>query len=229
MVEYHPISIRDQSGLHQFGKKVSLGIFLGYELIAGETLERRFSDCGFGRFGKVGRISQKGDEFIFPVADGTAKLSGRYYEFRKPTPRREQTARSEDCSGELEEGEPPTESTDDAEARADFWPMTSSIVIIMNLEIHSMCRGKKHSLFHYIDVPRSAHTDLDVMQEKRVDDCLNVESNRSLSDSWKGFTKFTLLSEKPPKGYMWSGGETDKSANDYQTRLCMARSMDENR
>ena len=35
MVEYHPISTRDQSRLHQFGKKVLPGIFLGYELIAG--------------------------------------------------------------------------------------------------------------------------------------------------------------------------------------------------
>ena len=31
-VEYHPISTRDQSRLHQFGKKVLPGI--GYELIA---------------------------------------------------------------------------------------------------------------------------------------------------------------------------------------------------
>ena len=35
MVEYHPISMRHLSRLHQFGKKVLLGIFLGYELIAG--------------------------------------------------------------------------------------------------------------------------------------------------------------------------------------------------
>ena len=40
-------------------------------------------------------IPQKEDEFIFPVADGTAVLSGRDYEFREPTPRREQTERSE--------------------------------------------------------------------------------------------------------------------------------------
>ena len=43
------------------------------------------------------------------------------------------------------------------------------------------------------------------MQEKRFDDYWNVDSNRSLSDSWKGFTKFTPLKEKPPKGYTWSG------------------------
>ena len=36
MVEYHTISPRDQSRLHQFGKKVLPGIFLGYKLIAGD-------------------------------------------------------------------------------------------------------------------------------------------------------------------------------------------------
>ena len=45
------------------------------------------------------------------------------------------------------------------------------------------------------------------MHEKRNDDYWNVDSNRSLSDSWKGFTKFTLLKEKSPKGYMRSGRE----------------------
>ena len=30
MVEYHPASAKDQSGLHQFGAKVLPGIFLGY-------------------------------------------------------------------------------------------------------------------------------------------------------------------------------------------------------
>ena len=43
-------------------------------------------------------IRQQDDEFKFPVADGTAKLSGRDYEFREPTLRREPTVRSEDFS-----------------------------------------------------------------------------------------------------------------------------------
>ena len=58
----------------------------------------------------------------------------------------------------------------------------------------------------YIDGARSIRTDLDVMQEKHVDDYWNVDLNRSLSDSRKGFTRFTILKEKPPKGYMWSVG-----------------------
>ena len=36
MVEYHPISPRDQARIYHFGKKVLLGIFLGYELVVGE-------------------------------------------------------------------------------------------------------------------------------------------------------------------------------------------------
>ena len=35
MLEYHPISVRDQSRLHQLGKKVLPVIFPGYALIAG--------------------------------------------------------------------------------------------------------------------------------------------------------------------------------------------------
>ena len=62
----------------------------------------------------------------------------------------------------------------------------------------------------YIDVTRSTHTDLDVLQEKLIDDNWNVDSGKHLSDSWRGFTKFTLLKEKPPKGYMWSGERLTK-------------------
>ena len=35
LVEYHPISAKDQSRIHQFGKKVLPGLFLGYALYAG--------------------------------------------------------------------------------------------------------------------------------------------------------------------------------------------------
>ena len=51
----------------------------------------------------------------------------------------------------------------------------------------------------YIDVTRSSHADLDVLQEKFVDDYGDVDVNRSLSNSLKGFTKFTLLREKPKR------------------------------
>ena len=46
-----------------------------------------------------------------------------------------------------------------------------------------------------------------MLQEKRINDYWNVDGDRPLSDSWTGFTKFTLLNEKPPEGFMWSEGD----------------------
>ena len=57
----------------------------------------------------------------------------------------------------------------------------------------------------YIDVSSTTHTNLDVMQEKCIDDYWNIDGSRDLSDPWTGFTQFTLLGEKPPDGFMWSG------------------------
>ena len=39
---------------------------------------------------------------------------------------------------------------------------------------------------------------------------------------------FTLLSEKPPDGYMSSGEETDKTASDIQARSSMGRTLERN-
>ena len=40
--------------------------------------------------------------------------------------------------------------------------------------------------------------------------CKVVDGSRDLSDSSTGFTQFTLLDEKPPDGYMWSGERLTK-------------------
>ena len=59
----------------------------------------------------------------------------------------------------------------------------------------------------YIDVSRTTHTNLDVKQKRRIDDYWNIDGSRDVSDSWTGYTQFTFLEEKPPDGYMWSGGD----------------------
>ena len=61
----------------------------------------------------------------------------------------------------------------------------------------------------YIDVTRTTHTKLYVLQESRIDDHWNVDVDRNSADSWTVFPKFTL-SEKPPKGRMWSGERCTK-------------------
>ena len=62
-----------------------------------------------------------------------------------------------------------------------------------------------------------------MIQEKRIDDYWNVDENKSLSDSWTGFTKFTLLKETSKRIYVvwW---ETDKNSNNHSTRSYLARS-----
>ena len=54
------------------------------------------------------------------------------------------------------------------------------------------------------------HTNLDVKQERRIDDYWNIDGPRDLSDSWTGFTQFTPINEKLPDGYTWSGERLTK-------------------
>ena len=91
-------------------------------------------------------ITQKDGEFTFLVADGSAKLSGRDFEFQEPTLCRESTVRRENLSGESDgdrEEFRPEEPEDDAEARKDFglFKDISFIVIISNREFN--LRAKK--------------------------------------------------------------------------------------
>ena len=83
----------------------------------------------------------------------------------------------------------------------------SYTAITLNPESSFTRRDRNHSLIplKYIDVSRTTHTNLDVKQEKRIDYYWNIDGSRDLSDPWTGFTQFTLLEEKLPDGYMWSG------------------------
>ena len=54
-------------------------------------------------------------------------------------------------------------------------------------------------------VTRATHTNLDMLQESSNDDFWNLDVDRNMSDPWTGFTKFTLLNEKLPKGCLWIG------------------------
>ena len=153
-------------------------------------------------------------KFMFPVADGRVKFIGGDLELRTSTLIRDDPIRGEGQRDFLGESEgslsPPQDSLPDAgEAINDFWSMSGNFIyaITLNPESNFTRREKNLSLFmKYIDVSRTTHTNLDVMQESRIDDYWNIDGPRDLSDSWAGFIQFTLLNEKPPDGYMWSGG-----------------------
>ena len=127
---------------------------------------------------------------------------------------------------------PPHDSLPDAgEARNDFWSMSGNFIYRHHVEPRVKLYSPREESFpiplKYIDVSRTTHTNLDVKQERRIDDYWNIDGSRDLSDSWTGFTQFTLLKEKPPDGYMWSGGRgTDEKAADIQARSFMARTLE---
>ena len=105
---------------------------------------------------------------------------------------------------------PPHDSLPDAgEATNDFWSMSGSFIYRHHVEPRVELYSPREESFpiplKYIDVTRTTHTNLDVKQEKRIDDYWNIDGSRDLSDPWTGFTQFTLLDEKPPDGYTWSG------------------------
>ena len=92
----------------------------------------------------------------------------------------------------------------------DFWSMSGNFVHRHHVEPRVKLYSPREESFpiplKYIDVSRTTHTNLDVKQEKRIDDYWNIDGSRDLSDPWTGITQFTLLDEKAPDGNMWSGG-----------------------
>ena len=80
----------------------------------------------------------------------------------------------------------------------------------------------------YIDVSRTTHTNLDVVQESRIDDYWNIDGSRDLSDPWTGFTQFTLLEDKISRRIHVVRGEINEKAAYIQARSSMARVMEVN-
>ena len=160
-------------------------------------------------------LPKENGNFIFRAEDGRINLSGRDQELRTPTLIRDRPIRGEshvDFLGESEGSLPqPQDSFPDAgEAINDFWSLSGSFIYRHHVEPRVQLYSSREESFpiplKYIDVSRTTHTNLDVMQERRIDDCWNIDGSRDLSDSWTGFTQFTLLEEKPPEEYVWSWG-----------------------
>ena len=156
----------------------------------------------------------KQGEFIFPIADGRIKTSGGDQDQRTSTLVRRRPIQGEsniDFLGESEGSLPqPQDSLPDAsEAMNDFWSMSGNFIYRHRVEPRVKLYSPREESFliplKYIDVSRTTHTNLDVKQEKRIDDYWNIDWSRDLSDPWTGFTQSTLLEEKPLERYMWSG------------------------
>ena len=169
LVEYHPTAAKDQSRIHQFGKKVLPGLFLGYALFAGgiwkgdvliedleelETMDA--SEIYSKRLNAKEVMFPKQGEFIFPIADGRIKTLGGHQDLRTSTLVRHRPIQGESNTDFLGESEgslsPPQDSFRDAgEAMNDFRSMSGNFRNrhhVSNPESNSTRREKNHALFH---------------------------------------------------------------------------------
>ena len=219
LVEYHPITAKDQSRIHQFGKKVLPGLFLGYALYAGgiwkgdvlvadlEELETMDASEIYSKRLNAKEVifPKEEEEFIFPVADGRIKTPGGDQELRTSTLVRHRPIQGEsniDFLGESEGSLPqPQDSFPDAgEAINDFWSMSGSFIYRHHVEPRVKLYSPRQESFpiplKYIDVSRTPHTNLDVKQEKRIDDYWNIDGSRDLSDPWTRFHTIYFIRRK---------------------------------
>ena len=150
----------------------------------------------------------------FPFADGRIKLPGGDQDLRTSTSIRERPIRGEsqvDFLGESEGSLPPSHDSflDAGEAMNDFWSVSGNFIFRHHVEPRVKLYSPREESFpiplKYIDVSRTTHTNLDVKQERRIDDYWNIDGSRDLSGSGTSITQFILLEEKLPDGYMWSG------------------------
>ena len=176
-----PISAKDQSRIHLFGKKVLPGLFLGYALYAGrirkgdvqvadveelETMDA--SEIYSKRLNAKEVIFHKKNGFTFPVADGRIKFVGGYQELRPSNLIQNHPIRGEGHRDFLGESEgsppsPPQDSYPDAgEAINDFWTMSVNFTHRRHVEPRVKLYSPREESFpiplKYIDVSRTTHT-----------------------------------------------------------------------
>ena len=251
LVEYYPISAKDQSRILQFGKKLLPGLFLGYALYAkgiwkGDTMAADIeeletmdaSEIYSKRLNaKEVRFPKENGKFIFPVADGRIKFIGGDQELRTSTLIRQRPIRGESHLDFLVESEgslPPLHDSfpDAGEAIHDFRSMSGNFIYRHHVEPRVKLYSPREESFpvplKYIDVSRTTHTNLDVKQEKRINDYWNIDGSRDLSDPWTGFTQFTLLEEKASKRIYVVRGEIHEKTAYIQARSFTARTLGEN-
>ena len=81
LVEYYPVSAKDQSRIHQFGKKVLPGLFFGYALHAGGIWKGDVLVADLEELETMGRIGnplkKKTKEVIFPPKKRRIYFSNR--------------------------------------------------------------------------------------------------------------------------------------------------------
>ena len=224
LVEYHPKTAKDQSRIHQFGKKVLPGLFCSsdtlctrVEIWKGDVLIADFeeletmdaSEIYSKRLNAKEVIFPKQGEFIFPIADGRIKTPGRDQDLRTSTLVRHRPIQGEsniDFVGESEGSlQQPQDSFPDAgEAINDFWSLSGSFMYRHHVEPRVKLYSPREESFpiplEYIDVSRTL---IRIWMSSKRSASMIIGISMGLETCL--ILGQRLLEEKPPDGYVWSG------------------------
>ena len=183
-------------------------------------------------------IFPKQGEFIFPIAGGRIKTPGGDQELRTSTlirPRPIQGEGHVDFLGESEGSllQPHDSLPDAGEAMNDIWSMSGSFIYRHHVEPRVQLYSPREESFpiplQYIDVTRTTHTNLDVKQEKRIDDYWNMSMGQETCRILGQVSPNLLYwKKKPPDGYTVVRGEINEKTADIQARSFTARVMEVN-
>ena len=135
-------------------------------------------------------FTKENGKIIFPVADGRINFIGRDQELRTSTLIRNHPIRGEDERDFLGEsaGSPPPPPHDSfpgaGEAKNDFWSMSGNFIYRHHVDPRAKLYSPREESFpmplKYIDVSRTTHTNLKVMQESHIDDCWNISMDQEI-------------------------------------------------
>ena len=197
LVDYYPTSAKDQSRIHQFGKKVLPGLFLGYALYAeriwkGDILVANIeeletmdaSEIYLKRLNAKEVIFHRKWKFYFSSRRWTNQTfwrRSRPENIHLNTGTSNSRKKSRRFSWRTRRSLPqPQDSFPDAgESINDFWSMSGSFIYRHHVEPRDKLYSSREESFliplKYIDVSRTTHTNLDVMQESRIDDYWNID------------------------------------------------------
>ena len=177
--------------------------------VRGENLEGWRTGCrpwGVGNDGRIGNLLKKTQCERGDISQRQRRV-GRDQDLRTSTLVRHRPIQGEsniDFPGDSEGSLPqPQDSFLDAgEAINDVWSMSGNFryrhqatlaerrIVPCSTELHWRFQNYTYKLGCYARTPHRRW---------------NIDGSRDFSDSWTGFTQFTLLEEEPPNGYMWSG------------------------
>ena len=175
-------------------------------------------------------------KFIFPVADGRIKTLGGDQDVRTSTLVWHRPIRGEsniDFRGESEGSLPQLQDSlpDAGEAINDFWSMSGNFKNRHHVEPRVKLYSPREEPFpiplKYIDVSRTTHTNLDVKQEKRIDDYWNIDGSRIVR-SLDRFHTIYSFERKTSRRINVVRGEINKKTAYIQARSFMARALEIN-